>query len=67
MPKLMEPFAIVSVQSSTLAINEHGTHNTVLFYRVTLAQDSKPSTNAFQCLPVEQGPPTDFDTNWRNN
>lgn len=65
MPKVVGRFALVSVQPSTLDIDEHGIRNTVSIDRPALAPGNKPSASAFQRLPVEEHLPTDLDTNER--
>lgn len=60
-PNVLRLFVIVSVPLSTKTIDEHGIQKTVSIDRATLTPDTEPPTNASQCLPVEEGVPTDLD------
>lgn len=54
MPKEMEPFAIVEVQTNTLTIDKHFLHSLVSIDRATLDHGSKPLFNASQSVLVKE-------------
>lgn len=49
-----------------LSIDKHGVHITAPFDRATLALDSKPPTNTFKRVPVEDDRSTDLYSIERN-
>lgn len=62
----MGPFAIVRVQSNTLAIDEHSVPNMMLTERATLVLGNEPSTNDSQSILVKNDPPTHLNANEQN-
>lgn len=60
MPKVMEPFAIVSVQPNMQTVDEHGIKIAVSIDRATLAPGNEPLINASQRLPLKEDHQTNF-------